>query len=152
MIKNRGIWLSIWLLSCFVLTSVQAQEQAPWYSIYSLTDASWDDVNEDLKEAIEDRGIVISYTSHAQALLARTAKELGVKKQAYHNAEIHLFCQVQISHQMSLDNPHIIAACPYGISVYSLTEAPQTVYLSFRNHPDKRVQALLKSIVEGVIE
>ena len=103
--------------------------------IYTVQDEKWEDINNDIKEAIGDKGIVISYTSHAQTMLDRTAKDTGSKKGVYENAQIHLFCQALLSHKMTQANPHIISGCPYGISVYELRNKKNTIYVSYRKPP-----------------
>jgi len=125
--------------------------------VYSTTEENWDEVNESVKDAIIDKGIVISYTSHVMKLLNRTAKMLGKKQDAYKNAQIHLFCQVSLSTKMYKANPHIITGCPYGISVYELQSKPGTIYVSYRKAPPEEpaftdVVKLQDSIVRDALD
>ncbi len=125
--------------------------------VYSTEEESWEDVNESVKEAIINKGIVISYTSHVMKLLERTAKMLGKKQDAYKNAQIHLFCQVSLSTKMYKSNPHIITGCPYGISVYELQSKPGTIYVSYRKAPVEEpafadVAKLQDSIVRDALD
>lgn len=124
--------------------------------IYTVEDEKWEDINNDIQEAIGDKGIVISYTSHAQTMLDRTAKDTGFKKGVYANAQIHLFCQALLSHKMTKANPHIISGCPYGISVYELRDKKNTIYVSYRKPPSeeeayKGVIDLQVSIIEEAL-
>ena len=105
--------------------------------IYTVEGEKWEDINNDIKDAIGDKGIVISYTSHAHTMLNRTAKDAGLKQGVYQNAEIHLFCQALLSHKMTQQNPHIISGCPYGISVYELRNKKNTIYVSYRKPPSE---------------
>ncbi|NQY94746.1 MAG: DUF302 domain-containing protein [Campylobacteraceae bacterium] len=125
--------------------------------VYSTNEESWEDVNESVKEAIINKGIVISYTSHVMKLLERTAKMLGKKQDAYKNAQIHLFCQVSLSSKMYQSNPHIITGCPYGIAVYELQSKPGTIYVSYRKAPSEEpafadVVKLQDSIVRDALD
>ncbi len=105
--------------------------------IYTVEDEKWEDVNNDIQSAISDKGIVISYTSHAHKMLNRTAKATGFKEGVYKNAQIHLFCQASLSHKMTKQNPHVISGCPYGISVYELRDKKNTIYVSYRKYPEE---------------
>lgn len=96
------------------------------------TNKSFDSAKQDLLLAIEGRGLVVSYTSHAQEMLDRTADASGTKKPVYEKAEIVLFCKSDLSHALVAANPHNIVACPYAIAIYSLKGKPETTYLSFR--------------------
>jgi uncharacterized protein (DUF302 family) len=123
----------LFLLSSFYTLQANDKPQIINSSVvYSVQDEKWADINDAVKDAIAEKGIVISYTSHAKALLDRTAAAVEVKQDTYLGAQIHLFCQVPLSHKMIKDNPHIISGCPYGISVYELNSNPGTIYVSYR--------------------
>jgi len=146
------IWLSV--------ISINAQEnpQKIGFSVvYSIEDESWKDMNDAIKEAIVGEGIVISYTSHAMALLDRTAKDVGVTQDSYLGAQIHFFCKVPLSHKMVKVNPHMIAGCPYSITVYELKSNPGTIYASYRELPTnepgyKEVIELQKEIIKNAFD
>ena len=125
--------------------------------IYTVEGEKWEDINNDIKSAIRDKGIVISYTSHAKKMLDRTSKAAGIKQDIYENAQIHLFCQSLLSHKMVHRNPHIIAGCPYGISVYELKNKKGTIYISYRKYPKeekayKGVTTLQAEIIEEALD
>lgn len=94
--------------------------------------AEYQDVADTLRFIIEDRGMVIAYTSHSQDMLERTAASAGYDGSVYDEAEILLFCKVGEAHALTRANPHNIALCPFAIAVYSLKEASGIVYLSIR--------------------
>ncbi len=87
---------------------------------------------DNLKDAIEGRGMVISYVSHAQAMLDRTAPVVGKQHSVYGKAEILLFCKANLSHRLVEANPHNIVLCPYAIAVYTLRAQPGVVYYAYR--------------------
>jgi uncharacterized protein (DUF302 family) len=117
---------------------------------------NFEDAKADLLLAIEGRGLVVSYTSHAQEMLDRTAEAVGVKERIYDKAEIILFCKTDLSHALVASNPHNIVLCPYAIAVYVLINEPGKVYMSFRepyagDEVVKPITDLLTEIIEEAI-
>lgn len=98
--------------------------------VYSV-ESEFDDVKDSLVEAIESRGMVISYVSHAEVMLARTASSIGGKV-VYSDAEVLLFCKANLAHRLVEASPHNLVLCPYAISVYTLQGEPQRVYAGIR--------------------
>ena len=135
------------------------QPQKIGFSIVYQTSADWQEVNDAIKDAIAEEGVVISYTSHASDMLNRTAISLDIEQNTYKQAQIHLFCKVDLSHKMIALNPHVIAGCPYGIAVYELKQQPGVAYVSYRQPPSndvepayEGVQALIVSIIETALD
>jgi hypothetical protein len=96
------------------------------------TEGLYHNVRADLVEAIEGRGLVISYEAHLASMLRRTANATGAEKQVYDNAESLLFCKADLTYELTARNPHNITLCPYAIAIYSLSADPETVYLAIR--------------------
>ncbi len=120
------------------------------------TEATFEDAKDDLLAAIEERGLVISYTSHAKSMFDRTAKVTGAKTPIYDNAEILLFCKATSSHDLVKSNPHNIILCPYAIAIYVLHTEPNRVYLSYKDQDNSQevtvpISQLLESIIADVI-
>ena len=127
---------------------------AAW--VYSV-DGEYEDVKTDLVNAIESRGIVLSYVAHAAAMLQRTAEAVGAVGKAYDRADILLFCKADLTYQLTIRNPHNLALCPYSISVYTLAGDWERVYLSIRapeqNVPEYApVHELLVDIINETID
>ncbi len=101
---------------------------AAW--VYSV-ESEFDDVKDSLVEAIESRGMVISYVSHAESMLARTASTLGGKV-VYSDAEVLLFCKANLAHRLVAANPHNLILCPYSMSVYALADDSSRIYVGIR--------------------
>jgi len=125
----------------------------PKYARVFSTEASFEDAKDDLLEAIESNGLVISYTSHAKTMLDNTAEVSNVKNSVYSDAEILLFCKADLSHKLVAGNPHNIVLCPYSIAIYVLSEEPERVYLSFPSvqTSDEEIKALTKPIEDLLI-
>ena len=123
--------------------------------VYS-TEGLYHNVREDLKNAIADEGLVISYTAHLASMLRRTADATGAVEQVYDNAQSFLFCKADLTYELTVRNPHNVTLCPYSISIYTLTEEPETVYLSIRSpeleQPDyAAVHQLLEQIIAATL-
>jgi len=123
-------------------------------------EGEYDDVWDDLKMALGDRGLVISTISHVGEMIDRTGRALGRTRPIFANANVMSFCSAVISRNMLEQNPHLVAFCPYEIAVYALAGAPGTVYLSYRHidwhAPADRpvldaVEGLLSGIVRDVV-
>lgn len=125
--------------------------------VYEIPGKSYTEAHEDLVAAIEERGMVISDVSHVKDMLDRTQADLGYQTKVYDTGgETLLFCKSDLSQKMMRDNPHNIALCPYGISIYTLASEPNKVFLSYRQPPKlkvyKPIEKLLDSIIQAVGE
>lgn len=99
--------------------------------------------------AIENRGLVINYTSHIADMLDRTGADIGAAKTVYSKAEIVEFCSAVISRRMMEMDPQNIVMCPFAISVYTLPGEQDKVWLSYRKPQGKAaplVGELLKEL------
>lgn len=116
------------------------------------TNGLYHNVRADVVEAIEGRGLVISYEAHLASMLRRTADATGAKKQVYDNAESLLFCKADLTYELTARNPHNITLCPYAIAVYSLTAEPETVYLAIRAPELEQADyAAIHQLLESII-
>lgn len=155
MIRYRKYLIGLALLAC--ITGLFAQEsQSIGSAIVTTTDKSFKDARESLVFAIEGRGLVISYVSHASDMLSRTAEAVGVSDPVYDQAEILLFCKADLSHTLVAENPHDLVLCPYGIAVYTLAGNPDQAFYSYRNPVGtsdayQPVVELLNSIIEEAL-
>ena len=116
------------------------------------TEAPFEDVKEDLVSSIEGRGLVISYVSHASAMLDRTAEAVEGARKVYGDAEILLFCKADLSHRLVQANPHNIVLCPYSIAIYTLAGKPEEVYLAIREpYTAEPAYAPVVELLKGII-
>jgi len=126
------------------------------------TKAKFDDVKEDVVNAVAKRGLVVDYTAHIGAMLDRTAKDVGATKKIYARAEAVQFCSATLSRKMMEADPANIAACPYVIVIYALAGDPERVHVGYRRPPLhgspasraalQEVDALLLGIVQEAVK
>lgn len=136
------------------VTKPAQKYKIPEFAKVYTTESTFEDAKADLLEAIEDNGLVISYTSHAENMLANTAEVSGVLKAVYEDAEILLFCKADLSHALVAANPHNIVLCPYSIAIYVLNGESEKVYLSYRifESKDEKINTLTKPIEDLLIK
>lgn len=94
--------------------------------------AKFDDVRDDLKAAIEAKGLVIDYHSFVNRMLERTGKDVGSSKKLYLDAQSFVFCSAALSRKMMEADPANVAMCPYSMVVYATAQEPGKVYVAYR--------------------
>jgi uncharacterized protein (DUF302 family) len=129
---------------------------------YSKKGAKFEDVREELKLAIEGKGLVIDYESYVNRMLERTGKDVGSTRKLYADAQAFVFCSAALSRKTMEADPANMAMCPYGIVVYETLKQPGTVHVAYRRpwRPDgssaskaalKEVEALLDGIARKAL-
>jgi uncharacterized protein (DUF302 family) len=124
--------------------------------------AKFEEVRDDLKLAIEAKGLVIDYQSYVNRMLERTGKDVGSSKKLYADAQAFVFCSAALSRKTMEADPANMSQCPYSISVYATAAEPDKVTVSYRRpwRPDgspaskaalKEVEALLDSIAREAL-
>lgn len=114
-------------------------------------EGKFENVRDDVRLAIENRGLMVEQASHVNDMLVRTGKDLGATKQIYLEAEAYSFCSAVTSRAMMEADPHNIAYCPFVIAVYVLPREPNRVYVAYRRpEPAGNVKArqALRSVEE----
>lgn len=124
--------------------------------------AKFDDVRDDLKTAIEGRGLVVDYQSFVNRMLERTGKDVGSARKLYADAQAFVFCSAALSRKTMEADPANVSLCPYTMTVYATAQDPGTVHVSYRRpwRPDgsaaskaalKEVEALLDGIAREAL-
>ena len=124
--------------------------------------AKFDDVRDDLKLAIEGKGLVIDHESHVGRMLERTGKDVGSSRKLYADAQAFVFCSAALSRKTMEADAANASLCPYSIMVYATAQQPGTVHVSYRRpwRPDgsaaskaalKEVEALLDGIAREAL-
>ncbi|MGE5338390.1 MAG: DUF302 domain-containing protein [Gemmatimonadota bacterium] len=94
--------------------------------------AKFDDVRDDLKSAIEARGLVVDYHAQINRMLERTGKAVGSDRKLYADAQAFVFCSASLSRKMMEADPANVAMCPFSIVVYATAQHPDQVHVSYR--------------------
>jgi hypothetical protein len=129
----------------------ETAEPSIGYRAYSKA-GNFEDVRDDLKDAIEKRGFVIDYVGHFNQMLERTADTAasvtaqGVKS-PYKNAQYLQFCPSKLTHEEISANPFGIANCPIALFVFELRHEPGKVVVGYRLPVDSPSR-LVKSVNE----
>jgi uncharacterized protein (DUF302 family) len=151
----RASWKQLLLLTLFSLTSfVAVATNGP--VVTSKIEGDYHDIANNIRTAIIGKGISIAHELPASEMLNRTAPAYGYETNTYANARTFEFCSASISHKLARQDPDNIILCPFTISVYSLTNEPGIVRVSYRvpvGRPGseaiiKEIITLISSIIE----
>ena len=94
--------------------------------------AKFEDVRDDLKLAIEAKGLVIDYQSFVNRMLERTGKDVGSARKLYVDAQAFVFCSAALSRKTMEADPANASLCPYSMMVYATVREPEKVFVSYR--------------------
>ncbi len=120
-------------------------------------------MRDNLRDAIVNRGLVVDYVGHLNAMLERTSEAAqsvtpkGVKS-PYKNAEYMQFCSAKLTHELVSASARNIVNCPYVVFAYELATAPGTVHVGYRppvGEPSRLTQAVnakITALLEGIIK
>lgn len=106
---------------------VSAEES---FKVYEKT-GSFDDVSQDIQDAVVDKGLVIDFTGHVGKMLERTSAAVGAEP-VYLNAVYYTFCSAKLSNAATEADPRNVAICPYSVFVYETKEEPGTISAGYR--------------------
>lgn len=131
------------------------------HSVQYSVEGKFEDVRDDLKLAIQNRGLVIDHTSHIHNMLERTGKDIGRTAKVFKEAEAYSFCSATVSRDTMEADPHNIVFCPYTVTVYVTEKEPSKVFVTFRRPQQvgsdaskaslKAVQELLDGIAREAV-
>jgi uncharacterized protein (DUF302 family) len=127
------------------LISMAAQAGDNFNGLFK-THGKFEDVRDMVVTTIEGRGLKINHANYIADMLERTGKDLGATKQVYVNGEQFEFCSATISRAMMEADPHAIVMCPYIISVYTVPNDGDTVYVAYRKPAATKNKALKKAL------
>ena len=125
----------------------------PGYRNYAKA-GTFDDVSENLRDAIIKRGFVIDYVGQLNAMLERTAADTGTvsdtgSKSPYRHALYMQFCPAKLTHEAVNASPLAIANCPVALYVYELRYEPGKIHVGYRlpvESPSKRVNEINRQL------
>lgn len=110
----------------------------------------YQDVVDEVKLAIEQRGLVVDHESHIGAMLERTGKDVGSARRIYLGAQAFSFCSAVLSRKTMEADPANIAFCPYVLAVYETLRRPGIVNVTFRRSLPE-VEKLLDGIAREAL-
>jgi uncharacterized protein (DUF302 family) len=124
--------------------------------------AKFEEVRDELKLAIEAKGLVIDYESYVNRMLERTGKDVGSTRTLYTDAQAFMFCSAVLSRKTMEADPANVSLCPYSMMVYATASEPGKVHVAYRRpwRPDgsvaskaalKEVEALLDGIAREAL-
>jgi uncharacterized protein (DUF302 family) len=126
--KTHGIWFA-----CALALAAAPALSAESSSVVSYTKkGKFEDVRDDLKTAIEGRGLVIDYHSFINRMLERTGKDVGSARKLYADGEAFVFCSATVSRKTMEADLTNMSMCPYSIAVYATLREPDRVIVSYR--------------------
>jgi hypothetical protein len=101
--------------------------------------APFDEVRQDLADAIINRGYVIDYEAHIGKMLARTAADVGASQTVFAKGRANAmqFCSAVLSRNMMQADVMNIAYCPYVLFVFQERLDDPTVTIGFRRLPER---------------
>ncbi len=150
-----GLGLATLILSASLATAGSKPEgkKEGFAIVYELPNKTYAQAREDLTAAIEERGMVVSAVSHVKDMLDRTSVDLGYAAKPLYatGGETVLFCKADLSQKMMRENPHNIALCPYGISIYTLDSHPKSVFLSYREPVNAPFYQPIRQLLDDII-
>ena len=155
--------LAILFLSLLALAACQPQTpKAPaaggnsgHMKMYS-KDGKFENVRDDLKAAIEGRGLKIDNHSFISDMLDRTGKDIGATAKIFAGGEAFSFCSAVVSRKTMEADPNNIVFCPYTITVYATTKEPGKVYVAYRipqkvgSEASKAALAEVENLLDGI--
>lgn len=156
--STKAILMGFGLLAASALAAPLAAAELG-YRTFSKA-APFEEVVDNLKDAIVKRGFVIDYVGQLNAMLERTAKDTGTvtpggKKSPYKNAQFLQFCPSQLTHEAVNASALAIANCPIAVFVYETNYEPGKVHVGYRMpvaSPSKRVNEINVKIAETLRE
>lgn len=124
--KHWYVLAGLWLVACPVVAA------DPHPVVSYAKKAAFENVRDDLRTAIESRGLVIDYQSQINRMLERTAADVGSARRLYVDAQAFVFCSAALSRKTMEADPANVAMCPYTMTVYATAQQPDRVVVTYR--------------------
>ncbi len=118
---------------------------------------SFENVKQEVVDAIVKRGLVVDYTAQVGSMLERTAKDVGASKRIYSDAQSVQFCSATLSRRTMEADPQNVAFCPYVIFIYALDGRPNTTFVGYRPLPrlgsreSRRALGSVNQLLDGIV-
>ncbi len=161
--RNLTIAILVTIIA-FMTTSIASADShtSPGYSIHKIN-AGFDDVFNELKDVLINKGLVIDLVGHVDKMIERTADvtksvtEEG-SKSPYKSAKYVLFCSAKLTQKAVSASPENLGICPYIVFAYETKTEPGITRVGYRKpilgasrttqNVTKEVNAFLQSIID----
>ena len=120
------------LLVLIVVSLASLAASAQTAVTYSRKGTTFDEVRDNVKLAIENRGLVVDYQAEVGKMLDRTGADVGSTKKIFANAQTLQFCSAKLSRQAMEVSAGNVVFCPYSIAVYATAAKPDEVFVAYR--------------------
>ena len=123
-----------------------------------VVEAEYEDVRQDLGDAVINRGYKIDYNAFVGDMLARTSQDVGGKKSLYEHAELIQFCSAVLSRNAMEADPANIAFCPYVLFVYERSDEKGKIRVGFRrldetgSSDSKKALAAINAVLDEIVQ
>lgn len=133
----------------------QAQDAVTFHEVK----APFEEVRQDLADAIVNRGYVIDYEAAVGDMLSRTGQDVGSDITIFKEsrASVLQFCSAVLSRAAMEADIKNIAYCPYTTFVYEGSDDEGTVTLGFRHldetgsEESKKALAAINAVLEEIV-
>ena len=151
-------------LTAFILSGlVPAAAEAPLGTKYLSKKGAFDDVLQDVKDAVINRGLLIDYIGHIDKMLDRTSEAADSvtstgSRSPYQNAKYLHFCSSKLTHEAISANPYNLSICPYVVFLFETKAKPGIVVVGYRRPipgpsvRSKKALAKIDSLLESIIK
>ncbi len=138
---------ALFLAACVLIAGAAAAQ--PVVS-YSKAGVKFDDIRDNVKLAIESRGLVVDYQAQIGKMLERTSADVGSSKKLYADAQTLQFCSAKLSRKtMEMDLGNVVM-CPYSIVVYATAAKPDEVFVAYRRLMNPRTGPASRAALDEV--
>jgi len=122
------------LLALLALAGPQAFAAEPDWIVHYTAKGKFEEVREDLVNAITERGLLLDHNSHVGQMLDRTGKDLGLTRKIFgpDQGQSFSFCSATLSRATMEADPFNIVFCPYTLTLYTTANEPGVVHLIYR--------------------
>lgn len=143
-----------------IVSVAQVSAQSTGHKMISAK-GNFEDVLFELNNAIVNKGLVIDYTGHVDAMLARTSGSVGVKS-PFKNAKYIQFCSAKLTHAAVNADASNLAVCPYVVYAYETHATAGSIHVGYRRPIGSsskaskaalaNIEKLLDEIVQAVVK
>ncbi|GEM_PF-234633 len=138
-------------------TPAQQKQAMPAIATWEV-EGAFEDVLQDVEDAIVGQGLKITYRADIAGMLARTGKDLGFEP-LYRGGQVLQFCSARLSYEAMKADAANIAFCPYGIFVFQTVQKPDKVSVGFRPLPvpagisaeSKKAREAINALLKGIV-